>query len=58
MACRPEVPTHITQDIVPVGIEDNGEDGKDNLQESKLEGAKFEQEEGAPENGKGEIILE
>lgn len=40
--------THVGHLEVPVGPEDNGEDGENNLQERKLEGAKFEQEERAP----------
>lgn len=40
--------THISKVKCPVGRENNGKDGEDNLQEGKLEGAKFEQEERAP----------
>lgn len=50
------LPTHISQVKGPVGPEDNGKDGEDSLQESKLEGAKFEQEERAPGVGTEEII--
>lgn len=51
-------PTHISQVKGPVGIEDNGKDGEDNLQDSKLEGAKLEQEERAPGVGTEETILQ
>lgn len=51
-------PTHISQVKGPVGPEDNGKDGEDNLQDSKLEGAKFEQEERAPGVGTEEAILQ
>lgn len=33
--------------IVVVGVENNGKDGEGSLQDGKLEGAKFEQEERA-----------
>lgn len=49
------ISTHISQVKGPVGPEDNGEDGEDNLQESKLQGAKFEQEERTPGVGTEEI---
>lgn len=48
--------THIVQVEVPVGRQNNRKDGKDNLQEGKLEGAKFEQEERAPGGGTEETI--
>lgn len=37
--------THISKVKRPVGREDNGKDGEGNLQEGKLKGSKFEQEE-------------
>lgn len=49
-------PTYISQVKGPIGVEDNWKDGEDNLQDSKLEGAKFEQEESAPAVGTEETI--
>lgn len=40
--------TYIRQVKQPIGVEDNGEDGEDDLQDGKLEGSQFEQEERAP----------
>lgn len=57
--CHPVFPmraTHISQVKCPVGGEDNGKDGEDNLQEGKLEGAEFEQEERAPGVGTEETL--
>lgn len=39
--------THIRQVKGSVGPENNGEDGEDEFQDGELEGAEFEQEEGA-----------
>lgn len=52
------LPTHIRQVKCPVGVQDNGKDGEDNLQDGKLEAAKFEQEERAPGVGTEETISE
>lgn len=49
--------TYIREVKVLVCIEDNGEDGEDNLQESKLEGAQLEQEERTPGGGTEETAL-
>jgi len=43
--------THVREIKRPVGPEENGKEGEDNLQDGKLEGAKFEQEESAPAVG-------
>lgn len=47
-------PTYVGHVKVPVGPEDDGEDGEDDLQEGELEGAQLEQEEGAPAEEDGE----
>lgn len=39
--------THVLHIKVLVGIEHNGKNGEDCLQDSKLEGTEFEQEKGA-----------
>lgn len=39
--------TYIRQVKQPIGVEDNREDGEDDLQDGKLEGSQFEQEERA-----------
>lgn len=39
--------THILHMVVVVGVENNGKDGEGSLQDGKLDGAKFEQEERA-----------
>lgn len=48
--------THVRQDKVSVGVEDNGEKCEDNLQEGKLEGAKFEEEESPSGSGPEKTI--
>lgn len=40
--------TYVRQVKQPIGVEDNREDGEDDLQDGKLEGSQFEQEERAP----------
>jgi len=49
-------PTYVSQVKVLIGPEDNGKDGKDNLQDGKLEGAELEQEKAAPGVGTEETI--
>lgn len=39
--------THFPHVVVVVGVENNGKDGEGSLQDGKLDGAKFEQEERA-----------
>ena len=50
--------THIRQVKRPVGRQDNGKNGEDDLQDGKLEAAKLEQEERAPGVGTEETISE
>lgn len=48
--------THIIQVKVSIGVQNNRKDGEDNLQQGELEGAKLEQEKGAPGGGTEETI--
>lgn len=50
--------TYIRQVKGAIGVEDNREDGEDELEDSKLEGAQFEQEEIASGVGEEEKELQ